>query len=103
MCLTGKARIIHVKDVPTLGRDDPPPGVIRAFRAWKLEGGRLRSTFKTSTWEPGKPMSAHSGIKADQLQVGVHAVKELRDVHLVAGSELDKKSAVVGEVLLWGD
>lgn len=103
MCLTGKAKLIHVKDVPQLGRGDPPAGVIRAFRAWKLEGGKLRSTYRSTSWPPGSATNTHAAIKPEQRSVGVHAVKELRDVHLVSSVDLQKKDAVVGEVLLWGD
>lgn len=106
MCLTGMPRMVHVKDVPKLGREDPPPGVIRAWRAWKIERGSLRSTYQSSTWPPNKPMNTHAPIKggeAGRPVVGVHAVKKLEDIKLVTSVDLNDKTAVVGEVLLWGD
>lgn len=103
MCLTGKGKLIHVKDVPTLGRDAPPPGVIRAWRAWKIDSGRLRSTYKTVTWPPLAPMNTHDTIKEEAVAIGVHAVKQLKDINLIAQFNTADKSAVVGEILLWGD
>lgn len=103
MCLTGTAKMIHVKDVPKLGREEPSPGVIRAWRAWKLEGGKLRSTSQSTSWPPGSPTNTHETVKSGQSSVGVHAVKELKDVHLVTQINLQDKAVVVGEVLLWGD
>jgi hypothetical protein len=104
MCLTGKAKMIHVKDVPKLGREDPPPGVIRAWRAWKLEGGKLRSTYQSTSWPTGSPMSSGGkSVKTDPTTYGVHAVKRIEDVHLVGTFAPADRSAVIGEILLWGD
>lgn len=77
-------------------------GEISAWRAWRVQGLRLRSLYQPEIWEPGVPMVGDPETK------GVHAFKtayetfrEVRDAEVYSRWNTVEQIAI-GKVDLWG-
>lgn len=105
--------------------DEPEPienagiraGEVIAWRCWRLSGGRLRSVWRESIWEPDTPMTGDVGTR----QGGVHGWKCLDeaarycDIHLnheialIAAYRTTMRYTaplpvfIIGTVALWGE